>query len=145
MEQWVILGVVLFSIAIIAIFFLYKRIAAVFTHFYHNKALHLVIVTKNSQHAIEWRIWSYFFWNRIIGKKKGVVTCIDTGSTDDTLKILRRLKTRYTRMDVVKLHPTVSLEEAIQKALAEHNHTPDKMIVLDLQDSDLEDQQQHSA
>lgn len=132
------------SIVVIVTLFLYKRIAVVFAGFYHNKAAHLVVVTQNSQHEIEWRIWSYFLWNRIIGNK-GVVTCIDTGSTDDTLKILRRLKTRYTRMDVVKLHPTITLEEAMQKALEKHSHTKEKMIVLDLQESESAEKEKHSA
>lgn len=141
-EMWI--GIIIFVIVVVGVFFLlYKRIGAIFAGFYHNKASHLIILTQNSQHAIEWRIWSYFFWNRMIGKKKGVLTCIDTGSTDDTLKILRRLSTRYDRLNIVKLHPTITLDEAIQQALAEHGQS-EKMIVLDLQEPE-ERQEKNSA
>lgn len=144
MEQWILLGIVLLFVALFTVFFLYKRIALIFAGFYHHKAAHLIFVTKNSQREIEWRIWSYFFWNRIIGKK-GVVTCIDTGSADDTLKILRRLEARYSRLTVIKLHPTITIEEAIQQALKKQNHTIENMIVLDLQEAEPEQQEKHSA
>jgi len=141
---WVWLGVLILLIALITVFFLYKRIALIFTGFYHSKATHLIFITKNSQSEIEWRIWSYFFWNQITGKK-GVVTCIDTGSSDDTLKILNRLEARYPRLYVHKLHPTVTIKEAIQQALEKHHHTIDDMIVLDLQETEPKKQEKHSA
>lgn len=144
MEEWVLLGTSILLAILFTMFFLYKRIASIFAGFYYNKASHLVIVTQNSQHEIEWKIWSYFFWNRIIGKK-GVITCIDTGSKDDTLKILRRLKVHYSRLDVVKLHPTISLKDAIQAALERHNHSSKEMIVLDLQELEPEYKEKNSA
>lgn len=144
MGQWVPLGAVILLIALITGFFLYKRIALIFAGFYHNKATHLIFITKNSQSEIEWRIWSYFFWNQIIGKK-GVVTCIDTGSSDDTCKILNRLEARYSRLFVVKLHPTKTVKEAIQQALEKHGHTIEDMIVLDLQETESDKQEKHSA
>lgn len=143
MEQWLWLGMIILIVALFTMFFLYKRIALIFAGFYHNKAAHLFFVTKNSQSEIEWRIWSYFFWNKMFGKK-GVVTCIDTGSTDDTLKILHRLKTRYPRLFVIKLHPTVTIEEAIQQSLEKHQHTNKEMIVFDLQEGESE-KEKHSA
>lgn len=144
MEQWLWFGIVFLLVVLFFVFFLYKRIALIFASFYHNKAAHLIVITKNNQSEIEWRIWSYFFWNRIIGKK-GVVTVIDTGSNDDTLKILWRLASRYSRLFVVKLHPTVTIEEAIQQALEKHEHTKKDMIVLDLQEVESEKQEKHSA
>jgi len=142
--QWVWLGAVVLLVALFAVFFLYRRIALIFTGFYHSKATHLIFITKNSQSEIEWRIWSYFFWNQITGKK-GVVTCIDTGSSDDTLKILNRLEARYSRLFVVKLHPTVTVKEAIQQALDKQGHTIDDMVVLDLQEPEPKKQEKHTA
>lgn len=144
MEHWLWLGIVILIVTLFTVFFLYKRIALIFAGFYHHKASHLIFLTKNSQSEIEWRIWSYFFWNQITGKK-GIVTCIDTGSADDTLKILRRLEMRYPRLYVVKLHPTVTIEEAIQESLEKHNHTKENMVVLDLQEAEPKQEEKHSA
>jgi hypothetical protein len=138
MEQWIFLGVVALLAIVLTFYFPYRKIAAIFGGFYHKKAKHLILLTLNSQTEVEWRIWSYFFWSRIMGRK-GNVTCIDTGSTDDTLKILYRLKKRYSRLDIVKLHPTVTLEEAIEKVVeSKQAGSKEKMVVLDLQTNNAE-------
>ncbi|SHE96107.1 hypothetical protein SAMN05444392_105139 [Seinonella peptonophila] len=143
MEHWLLLTLAVLVGVAIPFVFPYRMIAALFGGFYHNKAKHLILLTRNSQRAVEWRIWSYFFWNRLMGKK-GHVTSIDTGSTDDTLKILYRLKKRYDRLEVIKLHPTITVEEAIESCVGKHQGDKEKMVVLDLQEVDQETKK-HSA
>lgn len=144
MEQWIFLALMLVVVIALPFILPYRKIAAFFGGFYHNKARHLILLTRNSQATVEWRIWSYFFWSRIMGKK-GNLTCIDTGSTDDTLKILYRLKKKYLRMEVVKLHPTVTLEEAIESCNEKQQGSKQKMVVLDLQEMDQDLETKNSA
>lgn len=129
--EWVLWSAVLY----VAMYFLLKRLSIYFGNYYHNKAYHLVMITCNSQHSIEWMIWSYHFWNETKGKK-GTITCIDTGSTDDTLSILQRLQQRYPHLQVVKLNPNTNTEEQIQEWLKSHKHNNEKLIVLDLREVD---------
>jgi hypothetical protein len=134
MEQWVLWSVALY----IGLFFLIKKLSRWVGNYYHNKAVHLVILTHNSQHSIEWMIWSYHFWNGTKGKR-GNMTCIDTGSTDDTLLILDRLKQRYPQLQIIRLSPQVNSDDAIQQWLEAHNKDHrEKLIVLDLRESEAD-------
>ncbi len=131
MEQWIIWSAALY----VVMFFLIKHLSVYFGYYYHNKAYHLVIITRNSQRSIEWMIWSYHFWNGTKGKK-GKITCIDTGSTDDTLAILERLTQRYPQLEILKIPPNVNAEEAIQDWLESNRQNKGKLIVLDMREPD---------
>ncbi len=60
---------------------------------------HLVVISADSQATIEWWVRSYVFWNWVRGEVCRC-TCIDLGSTDDTLAILQRLKRRFSWIEV---------------------------------------------
>jgi len=139
MELWVLWSAVLY----VAMFFLIKQLSKYYGNYYHNKAVHLIILTGNSQDSIEWMIWSYHFWNK---GKKGQITCLDTGSTDDTLAILERLKLRYPSLEVIRLNPHTDAEAAVQEWLEGQNESKEKWIVLDLRDLDsLNESKRHPA
>ncbi|MBA4495369.1 hypothetical protein ACFO25_01145 [Paenactinomyces guangxiensis] len=141
MEQWILWSAALY----VVMFFLLKGLSAYFGKYYHNKAYHLVMITCNSQHSIEWMIWSYHFWNETKGNK-GNITCIDTGSTDDTLAILHRLWHRYPRLQIVRLAPYVNTEEAIHEWLKSQKQNKEKLIVLDLREPEkAQDSERHLA
>ncbi|MBA4603481.1 hypothetical protein [Thermoactinomyces mirandus] len=131
MEQWVLWSVALY----IALFFIIKWVSRYLGDYYHNKAVHLVIITKNSQHALEWMIRSYYVWNGTQGKP-GQITCIDAGSNDDTLFILKRLKQRYPRLDVICFSEEPDVDEAIYRWLQTRQKNNDKLIVMDLREPD---------
>lgn len=131
MEQWVLWSVVLY----IALFLIIKSLLRYFGHYYHNKAVHLVIITKNSQHALEWMIRSYYVWNGSQGKP-GQITCIDAGSNDDTLFILKRLKQRYPHLDVIRFSEESDVDEAIYRWLQSQQKNNEKLIVMDLREPD---------
>jgi hypothetical protein len=133
MELWVLWSVALYLV----MFFLIKKLSYYFGNYYHNKAVHLVIITHNSQHSVEWMIRSYRVWNGSKGKRmKGKITCIDTGSTDDTLFILERLKQRYPYLEIIRLEPFANAEDTIQAWIQEQKKEGGKFIVLDLRESD---------
>jgi hypothetical protein len=129
--EWILWSAALY----VVMFFLIKHLSVYFGKYYHNKAYHLVIITRNSQRSIEWMIWSYHFWNGTKGKK-GKITCIDTGSTDDTLAIMERLTHRYPQLEIAKIPPNVNAEEAIQEWLESHKQIKGKLIVLDMREPD---------
>ncbi|TCS95643.1 hypothetical protein [Hazenella coriacea] len=136
MEQWIFWGAALY----VAMFFLVKFLSKYFGNYYHNKAYHLVMITHNSQQSIEWMIRSYHFWNVTKGKyrKNSLLTCIDLGSTDDTLVILQRLQHRYPQLQIIKMSPFPSEDEAIQQWLLSQKQNKEKLIVLDLRLGDIE-------
>lgn len=131
MEQWVLWSVALY----IALFLIIKSFLRYFGHYYHNKAVHLVIITQNSQHALEWMIRSYYVWNGSQGKP-GQITCIDAGSNDDTLFILKRLKQRYPHLDVIRFSKESDVDEAIYSWLQTQQKNNEKLIVMDLREPD---------
>ncbi|MBD1372189.1 hypothetical protein IC620_07410 [Hazenella sp. IB182357] len=126
MEYWVLWGIALYLV----MFFLFKTLSRYFGKYYHNKAVHLVVLVENSGHAIEWTIRSYHFWNHARGRK-GTITCIDTGSVDDTLDILKRLQQRYDNLEIIQFHNHVNADDAIQGWLTAQE-LKEKWIVLDL-------------
>ncbi|MFC7440014.1 hypothetical protein [Laceyella putida] len=129
MEQWV-----LWSAALcFAVVFLVKTIPHFYGNAYHNKAVHLVIITENSQQAVEWMIRSYHGWKGAKGKP-GKVTCIDTGSTDDTKAILERLKHRFPHLEVLHIDTEQHTDDAIANWLKGQEQGKEKLVVLDLRE-----------
>lgn len=135
MEMWVLWSVALY----VAMVLILKALSNFFGVYYHNKAYHLVMITLNSQHQIEWMIWSYYMSNENKGKK-GTITCIDMGSNDDTLQILHRLQVRYPRLQVVKLSPAEGTGDPLQQWLTSQEGNKEKLLVLDLREPDAEKQ-----
>ena len=134
MEGWIMWSVFLY----ITLFFLVKGLSRYFGNYYHNKAVHLVIITKNSQHEVEWMIRSYYVWNGPQGRP-GQITCLDVGSKDDTLFILNRLKQRYSSLDVIRLSSVPDEDEAVYRWLQSQEKNSGKLIVMDLRESDSSD------
>jgi hypothetical protein len=136
MEQWVSLGSAALYVAMFfLVFYLIRWLYQYFGNYYQNKAYHLVMITCNSQHSVEWLIWSYHFWKGKKGKK-GLITCIDTGSIDDTLAILQRLQTRYEQLQIISLSPNSDTEAAIQEWLQSQKQNKEKLVVMDLREVD---------
>lgn len=132
MGYWYLLIV---AVLVVAFVFLYRRLLTFGKGLYHHKASHLVIITNNSQQSIEWLIRSYHMANhlRADGLKKGRITCLDMGSSDDTISIIERLKQKYDHLDVFS-HKLSSEEELTQWLRAEQQK--EKVVVLDLRDLD---------
>jgi hypothetical protein len=127
MEHWV-----LWSAALcFAVIFLVKTIPNFYGNTYHNKAVHLVLITENSQQAVEWMIRSYHGWKDAKGTP-GKITCIDTGSTDDTKAILERLIHRFPHLEVLHIDEEHQTDEAISKWLQAQEQGKEKLVVLDL-------------
>ncbi|SFS33557.1 hypothetical protein [Marininema halotolerans] len=59
----------------------------------------LVLMTENSQGAIEGVIRAYFLRQQALGCRAEVV-CVDTGSSDDTQSILMRLQHYYPSLEI---------------------------------------------
>jgi hypothetical protein len=116
--DWVLWGLVLYG----SLWFLLKGYARSMLLRYEPAASHLVVVTRNNQSSIEWVIRSFFFWSWLSGRTCQV-SCLDTGSSDDTLVILRRLKHRYPwiRIRSVPEHqlaePTTIEEVELEQAI----------------------------
>lgn len=70
---------------------------------FEQKTKHFIVISANSQSSIEWWLRSYVFWNWIHGNACRF-TCIDLGSTDDTLLILERLMRRFTCIEVKRFN-----------------------------------------
>jgi hypothetical protein len=148
MEQWVLwlMAIPAFVVLYYVMVFLLKRLSLFFGNYYHNKAVHLVILTYNSQRHVEWTVWSYQFWNGTKGRK-GYITCIDTGSIDDTLAILQRLQQRYPHLKVKQVSSNIpQSEEAIKTWLESQNQHKEKLVVLDLREwSPAKEPEKHLA
>jgi hypothetical protein len=123
------------AVLIVAVVFLYKWLLTFSKGLYHHKASHLVIITNNSQHSIEWLIRSYHLANHLRkrGLEKGKITCLDMGSSDDTILIIERLKQKYDHLDVFSRK--MSSEEELTRWLKEEQQK-EKVVVLDLRDMD---------
>ncbi|OYD08055.1 hypothetical protein [Paludifilum halophilum] len=90
MEQGLFWGIVVFAALRLTALF----IARIFCYPIRPDAARLVMVTENSQGSVEWVIRSFFFWKFLSGQPCQV-TCLDTGSFDDTCRILFRLQKSY--------------------------------------------------
>lgn len=125
------------AVFVIAVVLLYRRLITFGKGLYHHKASHLVIITGNSQQSIEWLIRSYHLAHFFRGSKmkKGRITCLDMGSSDDTLQILEKLKQKYDHLDVFS-YKLSSEEELTEWLKAEQQK--EKVVVLDLRDTDDE-------
>jgi hypothetical protein len=134
-ELWILWSIALYFAMVLTL----KGLSKIFGKYYYNKAYHLVMITLNNQHRIEWMIWSYHMSNEQ-KRKKGTITCIDVGSVDDTLSILQRLQLKYPRLQVVELSREGSTEQAIQEWLASQTENKEKLLVLDLREPDAEKQ-----
>ena len=86
--EWVLWGLVLYG----SLWFLLKGYRCSMLLRYEPAASHLVVVTRNNQSSIEWVIRSFFFWSWLSGRTCQV-SCLDTGSSDDTLVILEAIET----------------------------------------------------
>ena len=140
MGEWILWSVFLY----IALYFLVKGLSRYLGNYYHNKAVHLVIITKNSQHEVEWMIRSYYAWNGSQGKP-GQITCLDAGSKDDTLFILNRLKQRYPTLEVIRLHSGFDEDEAVYRWLQSQEKNRGKLIVMDLREVDSSDKSEKGS
>lgn len=110
-----------------------RFLSKLFKQYHQGRALNLIIITLNSQQRIEWMIMSYQFWNER-RSPKGNITCLDLGSTDDTLEILHRLNHKYPDLKIVSLGAQEDIDQTIQNWLGDQQINKDKMIVLDLRE-----------
>ncbi|MCS1352238.1 hypothetical protein [Mechercharimyces sp. CAU 1602] len=93
------------------------------------EADHLVLITENSQHSVEWMIRSFYTMNRLQGRSCGV-TCVHYPSTDDTLDIIRRLDLKHSSLTYKLVEKSLikEIEEECQRVWKEEKRT----LVLDL-------------
>ena len=87
---------------------------------------HLVVVTRNSQGCVEWVVRSFFFWSWLSGRSCQII-CLDTGSSDDTLIILKRLKHRYPWIRIRSVR-----EHQLADRMAEEGVDAERVVVMDL-------------
>lgn len=69
---------------------------------YEGKPTKVLVIAKNNAMQIEWYIRSMFFLSRMKGKEL-IVTVMDEGSTDETMKIIERLSHSnllYVELDI---------------------------------------------
>ena len=63
----------------------------------------LVLIVKNQEDAIEGIVRNIFLSNCLKGiSNKCGLTIVDMGSSDDTLKILSKLKSRYKNLEILE-------------------------------------------
>jgi hypothetical protein len=137
----VILWGVLLIGTVVLFWFAYQAINRYWKRYYYPKATHLVMITQNNQHQVEWMIRSYYYAHHFNGRS-GRITCLDIGSTDDTLPILRKLKSKYEQLQIISLRnlgPADSQEEAITYWLKKQQSHDEKVIVLDLREAAKEE------
>ncbi|QKG85672.1 hypothetical protein GXN76_15260 [Kroppenstedtia pulmonis] len=90
MELWLLWGIGVYVTFRVVAFL----VDAIFRYPSRNDADLLILLTENSQGSIEWIVRSFFFWKWLKGKPCRII-CLDTGSSDDTPRILKRLEQRY--------------------------------------------------
>lgn len=78
-----------YGLAVLAVHAYYRR-----TRRSARASSHVVLVTKNNQSSIEWYLRSLFFFSKVRGRVIST-TVLDEGSTDDTLRIVRKLAVRH--------------------------------------------------
>lgn len=135
--MWSLWDIALYVGILLALYLLWRSLSTYSSYAYYNKAYHLVILTYNSQQHIEWTVISYRAWNEGKEKKgaKGHITCIDTGSTDDTLAILERLQQRTSHLQIIRIS-ALHADEAIKEWLESQKQNKEKLIVLDMRNPD---------
>lgn len=69
----------------------------------------VLLITRNNAIQIEWYIRSLFFFSRMKGREL-IVTILDDGSADDTIRIIERLSRSY-KLNVELCSPENSLDE----------------------------------
>lgn len=138
--QWVLSAIALYLLVLFLISF-YQR---VYRSSYHHKASHLLLITANNQASIEWLIRSYRIANQL-GSKEVQVTVLDTGSTDDTLRILKRIRFEFEQLEVVSLLDVPNKEEAIQHFVQLVRKEKRPFLVLDLRETDSHQENQKST
>lgn len=111
---------------------------------YHHKASHLILITGNNQQSIEWLIRSYKVANRM-GSNSIKVTVLDTGSTDDTLKIVNLLRKEFDQLELISLRDLPNTDEVIQHFVQMVGKEKKPFLVLDLRQESSDEQEQTSA
>lgn len=92
---------------------------------------HLIVISANSQATIEWWVRSYVFWNWIHGTPCRC-TCIDLGSSDDTVTILERLQRRFDWIEV-RRWDAMDRERPVEQLITNSpSHVQVQVSVLDL-------------
>ncbi|WP_149453025.1 hypothetical protein [Pasteuria penetrans] len=139
MKMWILLSLVP-VIGVVCYFvlrYLMRKVIASLGKYYPSRTAHLVLLTCNSQRRVEWTVWSYHLWNSLRCRKSRI-TCIDVGSTDDTLAILVRLRGRYREMEVIRMMSDEdSVDDSIRTWLQIQKPRPnEKRVVLDLRECD---------
>jgi hypothetical protein len=136
-DTWVLFleFLVVAAVVVVLVFVFIKLFGNKFGKAYRNKADHLIIVTGNNQLSIENHIRSYYFWNRFRGKP-GRVTCLDMGSLDDTLIILKKLENKYPGLRVVRID--ASAEDAISEWISKQRRPKEKILVIDMREEEGE-------
>lgn len=120
--KWVLWGLALYG----SLWLLVTGFARSMLLRFEPSGTHLVLVTRNSQGSIEWVVRSFFFWNWLSGRMCQV-SCLDTGSSDDTLIILKRLKQRYPWIRIRSVS-----EHQLADQMAEEGADMERAIVMDL-------------
>ena len=93
---------------------------------FQSGGTHLVVVTRNSQGCCRVGDSFLFFWSWLSGRSCQII-CLDTGSSDDTLAILQRLKHRYPWIRIRSV-----MEHQLADRMAEEGADGDRVVVMDL-------------
>ena len=120
--EWVLWGLALYG----SLWLLLAAIARSMLLRFESAGTHLILVTRNSQGCVEWVIRSFFFWSWLSGRSCQII-CLDTGSSDDTLAILQRLKHRYPWIRIRSV-----MEHQLADRMAEEGADGDRVVVMDL-------------
>mgnify|MGYP001382455502 CR=1 FL=1 len=120
--EWVLWGLALYG----SFWTLFVGLARLMLLRFEPAGTHLVVVTRNSQGSVEWVVRSYFFWSWLSGRTCQI-SCLDTGSSDDTMKILKRLKHRYPWIRIQSVP-----EHQLADRMAEEGADTERVIVMDL-------------
>ena len=120
--EWVLWSLALYGF----LWFLFAGFARFMLLRFEPTGTHLVVVTRNSQRTVEWVVRSYFYWSWLRGRACQI-SCLDTGSSDDTLMILRRLKYRYPWISIRSVP-----EHQLADQMAEEGADCGRVVVMDL-------------
>ncbi|MEW9031934.1 MAG: hypothetical protein AB2404_04300 [Planifilum fimeticola] len=120
--EWVLWGMALYG----SLWLLLVAFARTMLLRFEPAGTHLVVVTRNSQGCVEWVVRSFFFWSWLSGRSCQII-CLDTGSSDDTLIILKRLKHRYPWIRIRSVR-----EHQLADRMAEEGVDAERVVVMDL-------------
>lgn len=138
--QWIIS----FALAYVILLLALKLGQKIYQSSYHHKASHLILITQNNQRTIEGFIRSYMVAKRMDSKNIRI-TVVDTGSTDDTLKILKRIRFKIDQLEVISLQDTPNQEEAIHRIVQSARMEQSSVLVLDLRNSENQEEQEKTT